>query len=428
MSLYNRTNKQIAVFLSFLFPFVGLCYTLIHWRESWAKNVFWIICVYLGAVFVYCPEGTILGIGSDGGRYVLWLQEMYDSGIGFRGILDLYLVDAHTMDLYFPIVCYVVSRFTDNGHVLFTVFAVVFGFFYSRNIWYVLEKISNKRLGFLIILVFLFFLTNPITHINGARYNTAIHIYVYALLPFLIDNDRSKLWWLVTVPFVHFSFLYVVVMATIYVLLPRRILVGNRLFLFLAVAVFIGSLFVNSLNLTSVSEVLEAYSPESFEERIDMYVSQDVADKRAEAMAVTNWYVGASGIIKYWIYSLLLLLILPSVMRNSMSETNYSNLYSFTLIFGAFANIMALIPSGGRFLLVSHMFMISIILLVVTNVSQNDRIREIIKIPLVVLIIPLIVGIRSLFDFFSITAVFGNFITVLLWENNVPLIRYVKML
>lgn len=427
MQIRNNDNKLAAIFLTLLFPFGGLIYTLSNWRESWAKNTFWLVCVYMGAVLIYWPEGAILGMGADGGRYVLQLMAMYNGNESIKAILGRYLMDEYTMDLYFPIVAFLVSRFTDNGHILFTVFAFVFGYFYSRNIWYILEKLPGKKLGFLVIFVILFFLTNPITNISGVRYNTAIHIYVYAMLPYLLDNDKSKLWWLIVAPLVHFSFLYVSVIAVAYVLLiPNKLKTRGRVFQTICLIIFIISFFINSLNLSSVNAVLEEYSPESYERKIDTYVNQDVADIRSDAMAAANWYVGASGIIKNWSYSLLLVLLLPCIRRNYKGDSPINNIYTFTLLFFAFANIMALVPSGGRFLMVAHMFSVAIILLVSMSIPKKDNYFLFLNFSLLFLLIPVVFEIRKLFDYFGITALIGNFITALFWENNVPLIDLIK--
>lgn len=423
-----KNNHSIALFLTIIFPVGGLTYTLSHWRESWAKNVFWLICIFLGAVQIYCPAGEILGAGSDGGRYVLRLMDMYGSNISIKSILAQYMRDQDTMDLYFPLMSYFVSRFTDNGHVLFALFAVVFGYFYSRNIWYILEKIPNNKLGYLTILVILFFLVNPITNINGVRYNTAIHIFVYALLPFLLENDKSKIWWLMVVPFVHFSFLIVVIVAAIYIFLPQNIRNTGRIFQIFSLFVFIASLFINSLNLSSANSFLGAYSPEVYEDRIDSYVSDTAAEKRSESKEELNWYVSASSIIKHWSYSLLLIFLYGCFKRNPQVCNQYQNYYTFTLLYGAIANIMALVPSGGRFQLVAHMLYLALFLIVTTRIPPNDKFRRVVNYALFFLILPMVFDIRRLFDFYSITAIFGNYITVFFWENNVPLMTYIKMI
>ena len=424
----NNRNRGIAYVLSFLFPFGGLLYTLGHWRESWAKNTFWLICIFLGAVLVYCPEGTFLGEGSDDGRYVLRLMGMYGSSITLRDILGQYQIDQYTMDLYQPLMTYLVSRFTDNGHVLFAVYAVVFGFFYSRNIWYILEKFPGNKLGNLFILVTLYFLICPITQLNGVRMWTALHVFVYALMPYLLDRDRSKLWFVLLTPLIHFSYLYVSLFALAYFFLPYRLKTHNRIFLIFALTFFVVSLFINTLNLDAVGGMLEEFSPESYEDRINGYVNQDTADRRAAASALNNWYVAGSGNILHWAYNLLLLAMLPCLKRNFKNDESLIHLYVFTLLLGGFANIMALIPSGGRFQLLSQMFKVPLLLLVVMGIPKGDNYRKLVNVALIILLIPFVVEIRKLFDAFSITALFGNFITVFFWENNVLLIDYIKRL
>lgn len=425
----RNNNSNTAFVLTLFFPFGGLIYTLNHWREKWAKNAFWLACIYLGAVFIFWPDGTILGAGKDAGRIALRLMDWYGSSITLKDIFGGFLNERDKMDLFQPLLTYLISRFTDNAHVFFAVCAFVFGFFYSRNIWYILEKLPNKKFGYVFVLVVLFFLICPITQINGCRYGTAVHVFVYAMLPYLLDNDKSKLWWLAMVPLVHFSFLYVSIMAAAYVLLvPSRMKTRGGVFLLVAIFVFVVSLFINSLNLSSVNSLLVEYSPESYEDRIELYVDQDVADMRAEAMATTNWYVSVSGIVKYWAYSLLLIFLLPCIRRNFLGRSFIYNIYAFTLLFGAFANIMTLIPSGGRFLLVAQLFSVSLILLVSKSINKTDSFLRILNYAMIPLLIPLIVDIRRLFDDFGVTAILGNFITVFFWDNNVPLIDWVKQI
>lgn len=426
--IQSKRNKTTAFILTLVFPFGGLIYTLSHWREKWAKNTFWLACIYLGAVLVYWPEGSLLGEGADGGRYVLDLMDMYGSSITLSQILGQYQIDAHTMDLYQPLMTYFVSRYTDNGHVLFAAFAVVFGFFYSRNIWYILEQLPGKRLGNLFILVTLYFLISPITNINGVRMWTALHVFVYGMMPYILERDKSKLLWVILAPLFHFSFLYVSIFALVYILLPYRLKTRSYTFLIIAYALFLVSLFVNSLNLDVANDMLVEYSPESYEGRIKGYVNQGYLDANKAQLALNNWYVRLSGSITHWSYNLLLLLMLPCIKRNFKNEAAIMHLYVFALLVGSFANITALIPSGGRFQLLSQMFKVPLILLVAMNIPKNDMFRKYINFALIVLLLPMIFETRKLFDYFSITALVGNFITVFFWENNTPLITELKRL
>ncbi len=428
MQIRSDRHNITAFILTLIFPFGGLIYSLNHWREHWAKNTFWLACIYLGAVFIYWPEGTVLGEGSDGGRYVLELMKMYESNLSIKVLIGQYLIDQNTMDLYQPLVTYIISRFTDNGHVLFAIYALVFGFFYSRNTWYILNKLPYKKLGGLFILVTLYFLICPITQINGVRMWTALHVFVYGMMPYLLERDKSKLWWVLLTPLFHFSYLYVAIFALAFILIPYRFKTNGGLLLYLALAVFIFSLLVNSLNLDAVGSVLEEYSPESYENRIEGYVNQDVLERNALLSAMNNWYVVGSDTIKLWVYNLLLIAMFPCMKRSFKQDAGLMQLLVFSLLLGAFANITALIPSGGRFQILSQMFKVPLILLVVMNIPHNELFRKFVNFALVLLIIPFVFDIRKLLDFFSITALLGNFITVFFWENNTPLIVFIKRL
>ena len=428
MQINNNRDSSTAFILTLVFPFGGLIYTLSHWRESWAKNTFWLACIYLGAVLIYWHQGTNLGEGGDGGRYVLELMAMHNSNLTLSQILAQYQIDQNTMDLYQPLLTYFISRFTDNGHVLFAVFAIIFGFFYSRNIWYILEKLHEKQFGEMFILVSLYFLISPITHINGVRMWTALHVFVYGMMPYLLECDRSKLWWVLLTPLIHFSFLYVAIFAVVWFLFPYRMKTQSSLLRTVAFVSFVTTLFVNTLNLDAVSGMLTEYSPESYEKRIESYVSNDVASNRSDAQALNNWYVAASGNVKHWCLSILLLALLPCLMRNFKQKSELMHLYVFSLFLGSFANIMALIPSGGRFQLLSQMFKVPLILLVAMSVPKTDSFRKYVNVALVLLLIPFVVEFRKLFDYFSITAVFGNFITMFFWESNVSLMTLIKRL
>ena len=392
-------------------------------------NMFWLACIYMGAILIYHHEGTILGEGMDSGRYVLILINMYNNpSLTLWSVLSLYQIDMNYMDLYQQLITYFVSRFTDNGHVLFAVFATVFGFFYSRNIWYILDKLPSKKLGILYVLFGLFFLVCPITQINGVRMWTALHVFVYAMLPYLVEKKKSRLWLLFITPLIHFSYLYVGIFSIIYVLSPFRFKTNNSLFIYFAIINYIVTLFINSLSLDAVSSMIAEYSPEAYEDRIDLYVNQNLLDRNNAAAVTNNWYLAAGRNISNWCYSIILVLLFPVIRKYFKGNKTITNLYVYTMLIGSFANIIALIPSGGRFQILATMFKLSTILLIILNIPKNMTVYKISSIFSIILILPLIVEIRKLFDFFGINLIFGNFITAFISETNVPLIVFIKSL
>ena len=430
MGKYSIKTESFYIFIvTLLFPFVGLILSLVQWKKSWAMNMFWLACIYMGAILIYHHEGTMLGEGMDSGRYVLILINMYNNpSLTFWSILSLYQIDMNHMDLYQQLITYFVSRFTDNGHVLFAVFATVFGFFYSRNIWYILDKLPSKKLGILYVLFGLFFLVCPITQINGVRMWTALHVLVYAMLPYLVEKKKSRLWLLFITPLIHFSYLYVGIFSIIYVLIPFRFKTNNSLFIYFAIITYIVTLFINSLSLDTVSSMIAEYSPEAYEDRIDLYVNQNLLDRNNATAATNNWYLAVGKNISNWCYSIILVLLFPVIRKYFKGNKTITNLYVYTMLIGSFANITALIPSGGRFQILATMFKLSTILLIILNIPKNMTVYKISSIFSIILILPLIVEFRKLFDFFGINLIFGNFITAFISETNVPLIVFIKSL
>jgi hypothetical protein len=257
---------------------------------------------------------------------------------------------------------------------------------------------------------------------------TALHVFVYAILPYLVEKKKSRLWFLFITPLIHFSYLYVVIFSVIYVLIPFRFKTNNILFIYFVIITYIATLFINTLSLDSVSSMIAEYSPESYEDRIDLYINQDLLDRNQEAENANNWYLAVGKYISNWSYSVILVLLFPIIRKYFKDNKAITNLYVFTMLIGSFANITALIPSGGRFQILASMFKLSTILLIALNIPKNITINKISQIFSIILILPFIVEFRKLFDFFGINLIFGNFITLFFIESNVPLITFIKQL
>jgi hypothetical protein len=120
-----------------------------------------------------------------------------------------------------------------------------------------------------------------------------------------------------------------------------------------------------------------------------------------------------------------LIAIFPAFSKEQ-TRKELNRLYVFALLIGALVNVMALIPSGTRFRVLGRMFHYPIILFTLSKLSLKDISYKIASIASWFLLLPLVLNIRRvLLDDYSIS-LFGNFITVFFWENNVLLISYVK--
>lgn len=423
--MQQNNNKSTSLVLTFLFPFVGLIYSLANWRRSWAKNVFWLACIYMGAVQIFQPDGTVLGSGMDAGRYVMDLIDMHDNVHSFSEVVSTFF-DGQTNDIFQPTLTFLVSRFTDNGHVLFFFLAIIFGFFYSRNIWYVLDKLPDRIPGGIWILIVFLFLVCPIWAINGFRMWTALHIFIYGALPFALDGKKDKLVWCFLSVLVHSSFIIVVTILVIYILMAKQIKKSSW-FLTALFVFYIISLTIKTINITAIADIVGNYLPDYYDYKVGAYTSDEALEARHEVSARQSAYIGVLSNMKYWAFQVFVILSYVNIIRNKNIGKWLIPLFSSALLFYGFANIASIVPSGGRFASVAQMLMVPAILL---NFTYFPIIKEkwLLDLALFFLAIALLFDIRQSLDFYGVTLLFGNFITILFWENNVPLMDYIKQI
>ena len=197
-------NKGIYLTIM-IYPLWSLFLSIKHFRMPQAKNLFWLFCCFLGLIHIYFPEG--IEDGYDGTRYAQNFITLHQQDFSLNNFISSFFSDEGFVDIYQPVITFLLSIVTGNPHLLFLIFAIVFGFFYSRNIWFILRKFPNT-IGFpLIILTLFFMLICPIWEINGVRMWTALHVFVYGALPYLYNYDRSKIIWCFISLFFHFFFL-----------------------------------------------------------------------------------------------------------------------------------------------------------------------------------------------------------------------------
>lgn len=416
----NSNNK---VLLAILWPFGALVSALKNWRQPWAMNVFWVVCIFLGAIQIFHPTGQVLGDGSDAGRYVLELQWMYNSIDNYSQVSRNFY-DGDTNDVFRPTLQFLVSRFTDNGHVFFFVLAIIYGFFYSRNIWYILGKIADQRIKGLWVLIALFFLVCPIWNINGVRMWTALHVFCYGAIPYLLDGKKKRLIWSAISILIHHSFIFPIALLAGFILVQKKVVMNNNiltgLFLF-----YLFTLTVKAIDLGALNVALQAYLPGFYEDRIDGYVNETTLATRLERTSQNSWHVAFFNNLQYWIHQLLIVSSFITIRKFKNRLTDILPLFAFALLIYGFSNILACVPSGGRYITIAKMFMVSVYLLVYGEMYAISYCRKYLPYILSVLAFSLIFDIRKGLEFYGL-GLFGNFITAILIDDRTPLIYLIK--
>jgi len=383
-----------------------------------AKNLFWLFCIFLGMIHIYFPEG---GSGTDGTRYVQQLIELNHKPVSIDNFVSSFYENGKYIDIYQPTITYLLSIITDNPRLLFLIFALVFGFFYSRNIWFVLDKFP-KIIGIpLILLTFYYILICPIWEINGVRMWTALHVFVYGALPYLYNSDKSKLIWCFTSLLVHFSFFLPLSILLVYRFIPKSI----NFFLFF----YIISFFIKELNLEHVGNFLSSFMPSFLSRRIDSYTNEDYARKIIDLKSNLNFYVEGFKTLIGWAISILL--FVSCVWGKEIIKTHKAllNLLCFSLFIYAICNILASIPSVGRFITLSQMFaFVSVIFFYIffkQNKYRKKGISLAFKLTPVILLLPIILSLRMGCDYYGISLFFNPFFALFV-DDNKPIIQFVK--
>ena len=415
----NANNKSgfYAAMLLFVWPFLAVVSAFKNYREGWAKNTLWAFVAFYGFVFAIGAESQ----NSDIVRYVAEIDKLYGVSMSLSDVISYYLQSGE-VDILRTFIAITVSRLTESQAVLTLVYGTIFGFFFSRNIWFVLDRLKGKIHPVTTLLVVCFFLVIPIWNINTFRMWTAAHIFIYGLLPFLFEGKKDRAVICVLSIFVHFAFLVPVGILFAYMFF------GNRLVLYFTF--FVITLFISQINLSVFNEVVESYAPEIIQERTAGYRSEHyVEEYREGASGTKNWYAIMYGRALYW--SIVGFLIMLFVKGRDFFNKNkgWLSLFCFTLLFYSIGNLFSSLPSGGRFLSVANLCALALIILYVQNREHEKLMNRFILAATPALALFVIVSVRMGLYSISATAVLGNPVIALFFTGeHISLNDVLKML
>lgn len=403
-----------TVLLYLIWPVGALFISLQNYKQNWSRDILWLFCIFFGFTFIIAGEG-----GSDSARYAERFIMYAHSDLSLEELWrSFYSEGSKYVDIASPLVTYSVSRITDDPSMLFTVFGVIFGYFFSRNLWYVLDRINGKITGVILLYVLTFAFFNPIWNINGFRMWTAAQIFLFGTMPFLIEGKSKKLIWSAISVLFHFSFLFPLGIVLLF------IIVKNRLNIYLGF--FIITSFIKEIDLLGIQSVLTSFLPSFLHERVETYVRPEYAESISETRQSISWFLPLceSG-IKWTIY--ILVLYISFFGRKMLKERqDLTTLLCFSLLFYGFSNIFSLIPSGGRFLVVANtlMFAFFIIFLTAFPKIRTMQLLETFSTPF--LLLYCIVAIRIGMDYFGLATLISNPILSLFYKDDATFMTIVS--
>jgi hypothetical protein len=413
---HTRKEGYYAGFLFLIWPFLAAVSAFRNYNKPWAKNIFWAFCAFYGYVFAIGAESQ----GSDILAYIADYQNTHQDQFTFAQALQ-YFRESGEIDILRTIISIGLSRFTDAPSALTLVYGIIFGYFFSRNIWFLLERMEGKIAFATLLILACFFLVNPIWKINGFRMWTAVHVFLYGLLPYLFDGKKNGLWIAALSILVHFSFIVPVGALVGY------LVAGNRLTLYFGFYLF--TLFAAELDISAFNEAMTAYAPEILQERTSSYRSEAVIEARGNRANTRNWYVVWNGrALTYAIMGFIVILFVKG--RGYIRENiGWHSLFSFTLLFYGVANILSALPSGGRFMTIAHLCALAVIALYVQNRPGEKVMNRFIYLATPALLLYIVVEFRVSLLSMSASVIMGNpLLAILSTGDHISLNDVLKMI
>ncbi|MBN2275452.1 MAG: EpsG family protein [Bacteroidales bacterium] len=409
----DRRNEAIHYLAMLVWPFGIMIDAFRHWEKPWSKNVFWLFCIFFGYTFIIAKSSSSLDSAAVARQFVNYTHANMSLGELWR---TFYSESSNIVDIVQPLLFLLVSSVTDNPTILFTVFAVIFGYFYSRNLWLVLGYIKGNFNIVLFVFFLTFALTNPIWNINGFRMYAAAQIFLYGTLSYLLEGKSKKIIWSAVSVLFHYSFLLPVVILFLFTIIKNRINIYLGFFVLTA--------FIKELDLQMVRSFL-SFLPPVFQLRVEGYTSTEYAAAISSIKQSASWFLPLSSKCIAWVTYGMSLFIYFFYRETLKERKDLITLFCFSLLLCGFANIMSLIPSGHRFLSISHSFIFPLFIIFISNTPVTRGLSIIKGISMPLLIFYCLITIRLGMEHYGLMTLFGNPIYAT-FSDSVPLIEGIK--
>ncbi len=406
--------KNLILFF-IISPFLGFIQGLKNYRESWAKNTVWLFVIFYGFTMAK-PEIA------DSSRYVTQLKTLHNSEASWNTFVNtLYEVDdrgSGNVDIYQQIVTYVVSLITSNGDVLFAIFGAVFGFFYSRNIWFLLQSVRKDTLSWTSWMILISFMCAVgFWNLGGVRMWTAAHVFFYGAFLYLLEGKKKGLIFCLLSVFVHFSFVLPLGLFLFYILVKP----SYKILFY----IFLVSFFISSLKLTFINATIEAYAPDFIIPRVSNYASEDYAEVINDMNEKANWYIVYYNQALNW--GLMLVFSIVFFKRKIATTLNESSIkfFGLSLFLLIVGNFLSGVTSGGRYLTIAQLFATASLLLITINYKDSwFRRKLILCAPFFIFFV--IISVRVAIDTVTFDTIFFNPIIAVFANVRIPLIDFIK--
>jgi len=293
---------------------------------------------------------------------------------------------------------------TSNYHILFAVFGIIYGYYFSRNVDFLIKQCDNKNSHILRwIIVVTFFI--GIWQINGFRFWTAAQIFTYGIITIFYKNKTVKgTLILIFSVAMHYSFIIPLAIVPVIKILPKWYI----LFLFLYI---ISTFITPDLNLSEINQSINNLTENiTIQNKVNLYTSDDTVWKISQFQDRSKIRTIIS-IFNKLIFATILYITFKQQRKQEFHS--YYTIMFFGLILAIIGNFLSFIPSMPRFASVGNFILLIGSIAICSNSILSKRQSQYLRISAIIVILLILLQLPWIIFTFSIHTVLGNYFTVL---------------
>lgn len=411
MSTIPTRNRLLSGPLNYVlfcvWPSAALLLAIANYKSKMASNILWFFCAFFGFTFVISSEGIDAAVYRD-----KFLAACDDPNIEFVS----YVLNEGATDFFVNFLNFTISKFTHEYRVLFLVYGLMFGYFYSRNISMLIEqsRLKVNRYSWLPLVLFIFLV--PFWNINGIRFYLATHIFLHAVLGYVFYRKKRYLLLLLLVPYVHFSFW---ICNAIFAL---HLVLGKKSFFY--IAFILVSFFIYQPDIGTILQ----YLPElggAAQEKVKGYTFHEYVDNLAEVKQNASWFLFLrNDLMQYSLLFYAVYLYLFDYKR--VKKSTFEPLLLIGILFVAIGQFMSALPLVERFLTIGYLFCAAFLFMYIQTNKPDYWMKRIIVLTAFPFILFISVEIRIGIDVISPGVFYTNPLVAPFIEYKTPLSRFYR--
>lgn len=358
-----------------IFPFIGFITALTDIKTTKSKFVYILFSGIFGYSFAFRDPSA------DSFRYAIAFHN-FDNTLNINLIIQMYK-NGELRDLYRTTLFYVVSLFSDNPKVLFSIAGLIYGYFsYKALLIFNLEnEETNKKSYYFKITFFIFYTFISLSNLNGFKFNTGALIFFLSTYNVFLKHKKKWIIGIMITPLFHYSFIITLPIFIFYLLFQKKTTINTIYKIF--IISFFASWFLktNSINLGFLGAQSDSLG--AIGSRMK-YVSSEETAQLVDERKDNSLFLKVQEIFNYGIriYVFIVIFQFKKIIEKSKPINSDLNRYfTFIVFFYSFTSIGLSFPSGIRFMYIAHLFLMILITKFLTKYNYN-KIKNLITLSL----------------------------------------------